>query len=386
MTTKIDEMINIISQHNGINDKHQLADTVSKSLFLTKDRSVYYCNEFAIRFSQAKTNSFSNTVLALSNLQKYDSMPFFVCVVYQQVNNILISNSTFLKKISHSSQELSTINIKGSFNGSDIMMTFNSISNTPENFNRLFLIHESIGFQGNLERLVDSTNSIIGTGHSFYISELHRNIIYDAPDRAIKFSESTDYSSLKYELDEIVERNKHAILIASLIPNVNIRGRVIEYLIAGEDEQLREELIKALVENHSGLPRFATENSLGDYTKEFFSYHTETDIKTKVMALESNPKAYNIDKMLEFLSTEKSVFMFYFIGIDPGMIFNKALVSMFENRLANGTLLLRHWAGRNSRGVTQLEGKAIREIIMCPGNIINKYRATSLIDEMINGA
>lgn len=387
MPTKIDVMINLIAQNDGINDKSKLADIVSRELFLTKDRSVYYCDEFAIRFSQAKTTSFSNTVLALSNLQKFDSRPFFVCVVYQHINHILISNSTFLKKISHSSQALSITNIKGSFNGSDIIKMFNSIENRPENFNRLYLIHESIGFQGNLERLVDATTAIVGTGQAFYISEENRGIIYESPDRAISFSGSTDYFSLKAELDDLVEKNKDAILIASLIPNVNIRGRIIEYLIAGDNESVREDLIKALINNHNGLPRFATENSLGDYTKEFLSYHTETDVKTKIMVLESNPKAYNIDKMLEFLATNNSVFLFYFIGIEinPGRIFNTALVSMFEDRLASGTLLLRHWAGRNSRGVTQLEGRVIREIITCPGNIISKDTSIYLINAMING-
>jgi hypothetical protein len=72
----------------------------------------------------------------------------------------------------------------------------------------------------------------------------------------------------KLILDERVEENKHSILLASLIENVNIRGRVIEYLIAGENEQLRKALVIALIKNKNGLPRFSTKNSLGDYTKE----------------------------------------------------------------------------------------------------------------------
>ncbi|MGK5094927.1 hypothetical protein WDW89_23315 [Deltaproteobacteria bacterium TL4] len=153
-------------------------------------------------------------------------------------------------------------------------------------------------------------------------------------------------------------------------------------MIAGEDEELRKKLIQSLINNQEGLPRFATENSLGDYTKEFDSFYTETDVKTKVMVLDSNPKAYNIDKMLEFLSRDNSVFLFYFIGIDPGKIFNTALVSMFEERLVKGTLLLKHWAGRNSRGVTQLEGKVIKDIIINPSNQIDTSKAMALINSM----
>jgi hypothetical protein len=36
---------------------------------------------------------------------------------------------------------------------------------------------------------------------------------------------------------------------------------------------------------------------------------------------------------------------------------------MFQENLLNATITLKHWAGRNSRGVTQFEGKAIEEPI-----------------------
>jgi hypothetical protein len=297
---------------------------------------------------------------------------------------MLISNSTFLKKISHSSQELSINNIRGSFNGSDIVREFNSIENIPENFYRLFLIHKTIGFDENLPRLVDKTSAISGTGHAFEITEKSENIIFSSPERAINFSISMEYQLLKRELDEKVTENKHSILLASFIENVNIRGRVIEYLIAGENNILRQEIIRALIEKQHGLPRFTTDDSLGDYAKDFESYYTETDIKTKIMILDSNPKAYNIDKMLEFLSNPTSVFLFYFIGINPCEIFNTTLTSMFETRLINGTLLLRHWAGRNSRGVTQLEGKIITDILNNPSNMIDINEANSLLQKMIN--
>jgi hypothetical protein len=377
-------LIDSIIACNGINDKSKLTSVIVEKFGLTRDRSVYYNDYYSIRFSQAMTTGFSNTVLALSNLQKYDSKPFIVCVVCPSCNYMLISNSTFLKKISHSSQELEMNNIRGSFNGSDIVRDFNGIPNTPPNFERLFAIHDSIGFETNLIRLVDATKGIVGTGHEYSISKSDRANILMAPNRAIEFMKSNDSRILKNELDERVKANRQSIIIASLIENVNIRGRVIEYLIAGEDEQLRQKIISSLVENQFGLPRFSTENSLGDYTKEFESFYTETDVKTKVMILDSNPKAYNIDKMLEFLSMNKSVFLFYFVGINPGEIFNTVLISMFETRLVKGTLLLKHWAGRNSRGVTQLEGKVIKDILTNPSNEIDTYESINHINNMIN--
>jgi hypothetical protein len=384
MKQLIDELISFIFEQNGINDKAKLTAIVVKRFNLIRDRSVYYNDTFAIRFSQAMSSGFSNTILSLSALQKYDSRPFFVCVVCPTNNFILISNSTFLRKISHSSQELSTYNIRGSFNGSDIVREFNSIENKPENFYRLFLIHNAIGFDGNLQRLVDETSAISGTGHAFEITETSKINIFNSPERARNFTISTEYKLLKRELDKKVSENKHSILLASLIENVNIRGRVIEYLIAGENDTLRQEIIRALIEKQHGLPRFTTDDSLGDYTREFESYYTETDIKTKIMILDSNPKAYNIDKMLEFLSIPTSVFLFYFIGINPCEIFNTTLTSMFEFRLINGTFLLKHWSGRNSRGVTQLEGKTITEILNNPSNMIDIKQANNLLQRMID--
>ena len=384
MEQSINELTDFIISQNGINDKAKLATLTANKFNLVKDRSVYYNDTFAIRFSQAMSNNFSNTILSLSALQKYDARPFFVCVVGPSYNFMLISNTTFLKKISHSSQKLSINNIKGSFNGSDIVRIFNYIENKPENFYRLFLIHKSIGFEGNMQRLIDETSAIVGTGHAFSIDKTAEVNIFNSPKRANKFLLSNEYKILKKELDEKVNKNKHSILLASLIENVNVRGRIIEYLIAGENEAIRQELIRALIEKQRGLPRFTTDDSLGDYTREFESYYTETDIKTKIMILDSNPKAYNIDKMLEFLSNPASVFLFYFIGIIPCAICNTVLVSMFESRLANSTLLLKHWAGRNSRGVTQLEGRIITDIINNPDNTIDLHIANNLLQRMID--
>ncbi len=62
------------------------------------------------------------------------------------------------------------------------------------------------------------------------------------------------------------------------------------------------------------------------------------------MILQSNPKAYNIDKLLDFLSSDDSVFLFYFIGIEPSKIVNQSLVSIFQKDLQNSILIQSHWA------------------------------------------
>ena len=184
-------------------------------------------------------------------------------------------------------------------------------------------------------------------------------------------------------MDAQVSKFRSEILLAALIENVNVRGRVIEYLITGEDESLRQELIVALKGGNKGLPRFKTDNALGDYSRIFPAYDTETDVKTKIMILSSNPKAYNLDKMLEFLANSRSVFMFYFVGVDPGKIVNTVLVSMFQEKLLRATILLKHWSGRTSRGVTQLEGTAINDLIVTPEFAINVAEAGQFLQRVM---
>lgn len=383
MSSSTAQLIAFLRKHDGINDKARLARLASDKFSLTRDRSVYYCEDFAVRFSSSATRNFGNTVLSLSNLQKFDDRPFLVCLVTPSFNYTYLANTTFLKKISHSSQELRENNIRGSFNGSDIMREFEDIANTPENIDRLFNIHSGLGFEGNLARLVEATNNISPSGQKFEPSENEREHILLAPERAGQFIKSREAQSLKKELDAKVNEFKNEILLAALIENVNVRGRVIEYLIAGEDDRLRQEIITALQKRTNGIPQFKTENALGDFTKEYKEFMTETDVKTKIMILDSNPKAYNLDKMLEFLASDRSVFMFYFVGVEPGKIVNTVLISMFQERLLDSTILLKHWAGRNSRGVSQFEGKTIGCLILSPETNINKEKAIRFLNKVL---
>jgi len=372
MSDALQELLDLIKANDGINDKARLARIVASTFHLTMDRSVYYCAHFAIRFSSSASRNFGNTVLSLSNLRKYDDRPFIVCLVTPTTNYCLLANTTFLTKVSHSSQALRENNIRGSFNGSDIVRTFEGISNSPENISRLYDIHAEIGFEGNLARLVEATNNISPSGTKFKVSNEATSIILEAPKRAKRFIDSKDYAVLKGELDAQVRKFGTEIMLAALIENVNVRGRIIEYLIAGEDDALRQQLISALRAGNRGIPQFKTENALGDYQRQFDAFDTETDVKTKIMILNSNPKAYNLDKMLEFLASDRSVFMFYFVGVDPGKIIDTVLISMFQKKLLRATIVLRHWSGRNSRGVTQFEGRAINLAI--PHSSLRVYR------------
>lgn len=357
----IEQLVDFISSRDGNTDKSRLQNAVQEAFDLVKERSVYYCDWFAIRFCKAASRNFGNTVLALSALHRYDDIPFIVCLVTPARNYLMLANTTFLRKISHSSQELRRDNIKGSFNGSDIMREFEGVENIPDNFEFLYNSHENYTVEENLDRLVEATNNIAPTGRRFMPTESQVEFIKESVDRAISFLHSEECEILNDDLNDRVRAVESEIAIASLIDNVKIRGQIIEYLITAEDD-LKNTLMRCLHEKKP-LPQVFTADELGDYEREFDHYLTETDIKTKVLFLSSNPKGYNIDKLLSFLSEEKSVYLVYVVAIDEDRTIQTRLCSMFNRQLLSGTRIIKHWAGRNSRGVTQYEGRALEAIV-----------------------
>lgn len=378
------DLVDFLQDQNQIRNKDVLKELVKNRYSLTIDRKVYYCKAFAIRFSSAKNKNFSNTILSLSALQKYDDRPFIVCAVLPDENYLLLANSSCLKKISHSSKELRIDNIKGSFNGSDIMRNVSGIDNSPENFKDLYLFHEATSFEENLERLVEATNKIVGIKKKESLSKKDEINILNAPKRAIDFVTSKYYNELKKDLENRINKVQNSIAIAAFIDNVNIRGRIIEYLITSESEdETRKMLIDAL-ENDNSIPNFLTLDKLGDYSKDFDLFYTETDIKTKVLFLEANPKAYNIDKLLRFLSTDKSVYMLCFVGVSKDKKISMALVSMFQKELLENTRCMNHWAGKSTRGVTQFYGAVIKNILSSYEFSIDIDYSISRLQEMIN--
>lgn len=346
-------------------NKQIVEDDIATKYNLIKDRKVYHNDYFAVRFSYSKSSSdsFSNTVLSLSALEKYDKIPFFVVLVRQNADNlILLSNTTFLKKISHSSQELSMTNIKGSFNGSDIMRTYSEKSNSPENFDFMFASHQGLDWEDNLSRLVDASSKIKPVNQKFNPSKEDIDNIFDSVQRSVDFILSENFSILEEDLNERCNKSCREILIASHIENNNIRGRLIESLITSDDEQ-RKRIIDNLHNLEAALPVYDTKNGLGDYYREFNNGDTYTDIKTKVIYLNSNPKAYNVDKFLKQMADSRSIFLFFFIGVDEDSIFKTLLCSVYHYKLIKNTILQYHWAGRNTRGAAQFNGIAIDEML-----------------------
>lgn len=378
----IDDVINNAPR----GDKNSVIKYFTQKYEFTLDRTVYSCQYFSVRFSYSQSGAFSNTVLSLSALQKYDKKPFFVVLVRKGDTNIVyLANSTFLSKISHSSKELSMNNIKGSFNGGDIIKKYNGLANAPENFDELFSIHEGLDWEDNLCRLVDASSSIVPKSQKYYPTASQLNNIYDSVDRAERFIISSNLDILIDDLNERCNKCRDAILIASHIENVNLRGRLIEFLITSDD-QLRNRISEILCGRDLFLPEISTRDDLGDYVRVFDNGKTYTDIKTKILYLDSAPKAYNIDKFLAKMAEPDSLFFFFLVGVDEKGMLKTALCSVYHDELIGASTIQHHWAGRTTRGVVQFNGKVLNKILNNGTftNQIDKVRAISYIDNLLS--
>jgi hypothetical protein len=65
MNDVVQKLLALIKANDGINHKARLAHTVFDAFGLTKDRAVYYCKDFAIRFCSSEKKTASNTVASL---------------------------------------------------------------------------------------------------------------------------------------------------------------------------------------------------------------------------------------------------------------------------------------------------------------------------------
>jgi hypothetical protein len=337
--TVIASIRDLKSRHAGAT-KADVEAALEATFGIEKNRSVYPIDDGALRISEANTGSFSNVVLSLSALRKYDKNPFVVVVVRPGTVEFLLANTSFLKKISHSSHQLRIDNVKGSFLGHDILREFDDLANMPVNFDALFALHRQVSWDENLTRLVEATNAIVPTGRRFVPTESQRATILSAPLRAVRLLESQAYRDLSARLSRTVRSRTRDILTAASIDNINLRGNAIEQII-------------------TNAGNFHSIDDLKYTIQDFGDLHV--DIKTKLLNKSASPKLYNIDKMLDVLSGPNTFFDLLLVGIDTdeGLVSTK-LVSMFDPCIIAATRIQFHWAGRASRGVTQLTNDVTR--------------------------
>jgi hypothetical protein len=339
MKQTVDELVRFLQDFEKKSPgctKAEIELATQRHFGLLKKRSLYTCDHFVVRFSTANTGSFSNVVLSLSAIQPFDHLPFIVCVVRPTGIDLLLANTTFLKKISHSSHELRLNNVKGSFLGHDIIRDYEGISNAPANFPNLCSIHAQYSWSDNLRRLVEATKNICPTGSWFEPTDDQTEKILQAPKLAHSLSGHKEYKAIETQLSKDVRYKASTILEAARIDNINERGNFIEQILTEGT-------------NIHGLDDLKFSLAVGATVL--------VDVKTKLLSLSSSPKAYNVDKVLRMLADGETVFSFFFIGIDiEGKSLHTRLVSIFDKSILAATRIQFHWAGRNSRGVTQLSG------------------------------
>lgn len=318
--------------------KSAFAAAIAKHYGLAKARSVFFADDFAIRFCYSKVPSFSNCVVSLAVLQKFDDRPFLVCLLRPSGVQTFLANSTFIKKVSHSSHQLTVSNIRGTILGHDISREHEGIANVPENFTALYQAHSQFLWDENLARIVEATTAISPTGIRFAPTTEQDEHILNAP----KLSLSAEQSGELRRVETVLLRNLAAktseILAAAEIDNVKIRGDRIEQLLTG------------------GASFHKVEDQTFETTGQV---RLLVDLKTKMLDLASSPKLYNVDKTLAALADGKTAVCMFFIGIGARTrtVFGR-LVDILDSQLLDMTRIQFHWAGRNSRGVTQMTGSA----------------------------
>lgn len=103
------------------------------------------------------------------------------------------------------------------------------------------------------------------------------------------------------------------------------------------------------------------------------------------MNLKSNPKGYNIDKYLRVLSRGQAVLSFFFVGIDTmTRTTMTGFASTLDKSILEATRVQFHWAGRNSRGVTQLTGDLAEVFRPGFGEVVEIGRARVFLQELID--
>ena len=344
-------------------DKQKIVDYIESKYNLKKERKLYFSGKLSLRFSSSKSG-YSNTFLGLKKILDNDSKPIIACIVREKEIEFLIANSTFINCISHSSKLLNIKNIKGSANLSNIIKEFSEMKNEPSNFNKLFELHNCIPQKDNIERIIESTQRIKAKGKKYNPSESQLKIIHKVVPFIKQFEDAKEFIKFKESLIDKVHDLRTEILETSKINNVNIRGNIIEQL----------------------LTKGMNSHDLGDIYQIINNDITIIiDIKSKLLNKSSAPAAYNIDKLLEAISVEKTYFGYLIIGIDYSEKAVKAkLVSFIDELLIDNTKIQHHWSGRNSRGTTQLNDNIKNIFLDSFESNIDIKKAEEFIDTLIN--
>ena len=76
--------------------------------------------------------------------------------------------------------------------------------------------------------------------------------------------------------------------------------------------------------------------------------------------------------------------MIYLLGIDKNGKIIARLCSVFDKKLVSATNIMHHWAGRNSRGVTQFIGTTLTDILLSEDRTsIDNQTASNFLNQLL---
>lgn len=358
----IDNIIKDSESYSKPFNKQEIVDNISSKYNFKKDRKLYLSRNLSLRFSSA-ASGYSNTFLGLQKILDNDSQPLIACIVRDNELEFLMANSTFINCISHSSKLLTLLKIRGSANLSNIIREFSSLKNEPSNFNELFKMHSDVPQTDNIDRIVENTQLIKAKGEKYKPSAIQIKAIYNSVQFISEIETTEEFQKLKNNLFEKVRDLKDEILETSKIDNVNLRGNEIEQLIT----------------------KGTNSHDLGDILEVIKDdIKIIIDVKSKLLNSSSAPKAYNVDKLFEAISIEKTYFGYLFIGVDDIKKEVKVnLVSFIDKLLIDNTKIQHHWSGKNSRGTAQLNDNIKTVFFDSFQNEINLTEAEDFIKNLI---
>jgi hypothetical protein len=315
-------------------DKDKLEGWVQHELEARKEGALWLVDHqhqrFALRLARSKGIALPNTILGFKRLLKHDAEPIVIVQVYGQSIRFLLANSTLVAKVSHSSVGLTATTIVGSINGTDVLpASRGGVANTGHNLAALFAVHQAADKASELARIVQATRSISSWRAYWTIDwELVRTNLEKANAAA---ATAIPHAQLEALLTEVEQEHGAILELAQRTPG-KLPGKKIEQL----------------------LTNTMVRHAFGDVSTTDGLF--EVDIKAHRQGTSSNPKAFNMDKVLRLLHERPVMPLYLFVVVGDAQLQCRYLPMLHQNVLGH-TRWQNRWSGRNAYGGTQLTGE-----------------------------
>lgn len=148
-------------QANPNGSKKALAQTVTAQSDLQLDKALLIGAHCVLRISQMEAaGNDSHEIAAFRKFCDHDDRPILVCLLTARSMRLVLANTSLLETVSSRSYRITDGNITGSILDSDILAARDGIANLPENFERLWAIHQNCDRGAEIARIVASTQAM----------------------------------------------------------------------------------------------------------------------------------------------------------------------------------------------------------------------------------